>query len=83
MRTRSTMLTTSGTLREVHAELVGGGCTEPKAPPKPGAPAGSPCTHHSVCGAVECACPGHGATYLARACVEGRCAEAPAVCAVA
>ena len=83
VRARTTMIDVAGERRVVHAQIVGGGCEEPKEAPKPGAPAGSPCTHHSVCAETTCACPGHGASFRARACVEGRCVEAAAACAVA
>lgn len=80
VHTRSRTLELEGTEAVVQAELVGAGCGGggPKAPPK--APAGSPCTHHSVCTAAPCRCPDSPAWYLGRACVGGRCADTSQAC---
>ena len=68
-------------VRKVSAELVELGCEGTGGAPGQRSPAGAPCTHHSVCSPVRCPCNGPGA-YLARACVDGRCADADLACSI-
>jgi hypothetical protein len=67
--------------RQVAAELVELGCEGTGGAPGQRSPAGAPCTHHSVCTPALCRCDGPGA-YLARACVDGRCADAALACSI-
>ncbi|HLV21454.1 MAG TPA: hypothetical protein VKZ49_11245 [Polyangiaceae bacterium] len=69
--------------KRVQSELVRAGCAE--CPKKLGraAPAGAPCQAASVCSQHCCACPSGPARYLARACVDGTCADPSAACQVA
>jgi hypothetical protein len=67
----------------VQAEVVGLGCGDAAPLPSPKARAGSPCTHHSVCTAARCECPGGRGAYSARACVGGRCAQTELACRIA
>jgi hypothetical protein len=83
LRTRSTPLEHDGGRREVHAELVSAGCTEPTPKTAKKSGAGAPCTHHSVCSTAECSCPASSVRYHARACVDGHCADSRLACAIA
>lgn len=67
--------------RQVSAELVELGCEGAGGAPGQRSPAGAPCTHHSVCTPARCPCNGPGA-YLARACVDGRCADPELACSI-
>ncbi len=67
--------------RQVAGELVELGCEGAGGVPGQRSPAGAPCTHHSVCTPARCPCDGPGA-YLARACVDGRCADAALACSI-
>jgi len=67
--------------RQVSAELVELGCESAGGAPGQRSPAGAPCTHHSVCSPARCPCGGPGA-YLARACVDARCADAALACSI-
>lgn len=66
--------------RKVQLEVVRGGCAECPKQTRPGAPAGAPCTSHSVCTEHCCGCSGRVLHYLARACVAGRCATSAEAC---
>jgi hypothetical protein len=66
--------------RPVQLEVVRGGCAECPKQTRPGAPAGAPCSSHSVCAEHCCNCTGRVVHYLARACVAGRCAGREAAC---
>jgi hypothetical protein len=68
---------------EVHAEIVHAGCGTVRPEVARKSPAGSPCSHYSVCTPSQCTCPGNRAGFLARACVAGRCAESPRACSLA
>lgn len=83
VRSRSARLVHAGRERSVQAELVTLGCGPERRAPVKRSPAGAPCTHHTVCSAVICSCPRRGVEYSARACVDGRCADAAAACSVA
>lgn len=83
VHTRSARLGAGGALREIHAETVGRGCAPDPTPPSSRAPAGSACTHHSVCSAVECTCPSGRARFHARVCADGRCADRALACRLA
>ena len=58
-------------------------CRESARRPRPGAPAGSPCSAASVCGEQACKCPNSFIKmYHARACDAGQC-SGPEVCTAA
>lgn len=83
LRTRSLRLTHGGRERAVQAELVHAGCGRERPKPVKKSDPGAPCTHHSVCSASTCSCKNREVGYLARACVDGHCAEPTLACAVA
>jgi hypothetical protein len=77
------LLEVEGHQRQALAEVVRSGCRDCSSRARRGAPERSACQTHSVCGQTCCRCPGSEARYLARACVDGRCAEASDVCTLA
>jgi hypothetical protein len=81
-RTATRELPWQGARVEVKAEQIGSDCgpVQPQLPAQ--APPGSRCEHHSVCSRVRCPCPGRNGSYVARACVDGRCGGAEAACAL-
>jgi len=76
------MAVDGGTL-EVKAELTTLGCGPDRRVLDRRSPAGAPCQHFSVCTPGLCPCPGSNIAYLARACVDGRCAADALACSLA
>ncbi len=64
----------------VQAELVQAGCDVPEPQATQRSPSGSPCQHSSVCSSERCGCAGSGLAYLAKACVDGVCADRDSAC---
>lgn len=83
VRAITTRLAHQGRDREVRVELVNLGCDADRPKPTKRSEAGAPCTHYTVCSAAECACPGSGAAFSARACIDARCAPSPLACSIA
>jgi hypothetical protein len=61
-------------------ELVRNGCEGCPEKLTGGAPEGSPCQAARVCAQHCCGCEGGPVSYLARACLDGRCADREAAC---
>jgi len=80
VRTANRTVTDGSAQRAVAAEQVGAGCDLPEKNARQRSPAGAPCQHSSVCSFSRCSCPGTQIGFLARACVDGRCANPEEAC---
>lgn len=82
VRNATRRLAVEGETREVKAEQVTLGCGPDGGVIGRRSPPGAPCEHFSVCSYGRCPCPGSKAAYLARACVDGRCAPDALACSI-
>ncbi|HET9952943.1 MAG TPA: hypothetical protein VFQ61_00495, partial [Polyangiaceae bacterium] len=78
--TKTGRVTVNGVDRDLSGEAVGLGCGSREPQNARRAPAGARCEHHSVCSRERCTCPGRRLGFLARACVDGQCADRKQAC---
>ncbi len=82
VRSGTRELVVAGEARRVQAEQRNLGCGTARPEPVRRSGAGAPCEAASVCSEARCPCPASPAATLARACVDGRCADAALSCRV-